>query len=47
MLRTFSRVFFDCHLLRAAAMTEFGWIVRERIVPGVNIVWLFHPADIK
>ncbi len=26
---------------------EFGPIVREEIVPGVTIVWLFDPQDIK
>lgn len=26
---------------------KFGPIVREEIVPGVNIVWLFDPKDIE
>ncbi|KAI7815504.1 cytochrome p450 [Rhyzopertha dominica] len=27
--------------------TKFGPVVREEIVPGVNIVWLFKPEDIE
>lgn len=26
---------------------EYGCIVRERILPGVNVVWIFDPEDIK
>lgn len=26
---------------------KFGPIVREEILPGVNIVWLFDPKDIE
>lgn len=26
---------------------DFGPVVREEIVPGVNIVWLFDPSDME
>ena len=26
---------------------EFGPIVRETVLPGTDIVWLFDPADIR
>lgn len=26
--------------------TKFGEIVKEKMVPGVNLVWLFNPTDI-
>ena len=28
-------------------LEKYGPVVREEIVPGVNIVWIFNPADIE
>ena len=26
---------------------DYGWRRREDIVPGVRLVWIFHPADVR
>ncbi len=35
------------HRNGALKRARFGDVVREQIVPGVNIVWLFAPEDIR
>ena len=34
---------FRLHKAGLAKYKEFGPVVREEVLPGVNVVWLFHP----
>ena len=34
---------FRLHQAGLAKYKEFGPVVREEVLPGVNVVWLFHP----
>lgn len=46
---TFWRYYSFDHLHKTGfkKYNEYGRIVCERIMPGVNIVWIFDPEDIK
>lgn len=35
------------HINGLKKLNKYGPIVKEEIVPGVNIVWLFKPEDIE
>lgn len=34
------------HMNGASKLKEYGPLVREQVVPGVNVLWVFRPEDI-
>ena len=39
----YTYLLFRLHKAGLAKYKEFGPVVREEVLPGVNVVWLFHP----